>query len=274
MPFLDCSFHSEVLGMASSMYVIVPQEPLATAGKRRKTYPTLWLLHGLSDDHTIWMRRTSIERYVTPLKMAVVMPNIHRTFYTDMVEGGRYWTFLSEELPHVARGLFPLSSAREDNFVAGLSMGGYGAFKWALRRPECFAAAASLSGALDVASFPKLPALQNPAFQAEMRRIFGPFDRVPGSENDLLALSRRIVRRKGPIPALYQWCGTEDFLYEANRTFLANARRCGLPVTYEEGPGGHEWKYWDLHIQRVLEWLPLRGSKQAPRHPPLRSTVR
>ena len=258
MAFIDCSFSSEVLGLASSMYVIVPQTPMAEAGKRRRGYPTLWLLHGLSDDHTIWMRRTSIERYVTPLKMAVVMPKIHRSFYTDMVEGGRYWTFLSEELPRVARGLFPLSAAREDNFVAGLSMGGYGAFKWAMRRPECFAAAASLSGALDVSEFPRTRK-KNPAFLAEMRRIFGPLDRIAGSENDLLTLARRLARSKGPIPALYQWCGTEDYLYQANQTFLTTARRCGLPVTYEESPGAHEWKCWDRQIQRVLEWLPVRG---------------
>jgi S-formylglutathione hydrolase FrmB len=262
MAFLDCSFHSETLGMACSMYVILPQPPLSQAGRRpRRGWPTLWLLHGLSDDHTIWMRRTSIERYVTPLQLAVVMPNIHRSFYTDMAEGGRYWSFLTEELPGAARALFPLSPDRRDNFVAGLSMGGYGAFKWALRRPECFAAAASLSGALDVASFSKKTATRSPAFFAEMRRIFGPLDRIAGSENDLLALARRAARRKTALPALYQWCGTEDYLLDANRRFLALARRCRLPLTSEEGPGAHEWKCWDRQIQRVLEWLPLRNRR-------------
>lgn len=92
-------------------------------------HPTLYLLHGLSDDHTIWLRRTSIERYVASMGLAVVMPAVHRSFYTDMDKGYRYWTFISEELPALARSFFPLSDKREDNFAAGLSMGGYGAFK-------------------------------------------------------------------------------------------------------------------------------------------------
>src|SRR5690606_35149889 len=117
----------------------------------KKKHPVLYLLHGLSDDDTIWLRRTSIERYVAGLGLAVVMPNVHRSFYADMAYGGQYWTFLTEELPRVAGDFFPLSDAREDNYVAGLSMGGYGAFKWALSYPERFAAAGSLSGVLDLA---------------------------------------------------------------------------------------------------------------------------
>src|SRR4029079_1126758 len=97
-----------------------------------------------SDDDSIWLRRTSIERYVADLGIAVVMPQVHRSYYTDEAYGRPYWTFLSEELPRVASGFFRLSPRREDTFVAGLSMGGYGAFKWALRQPWRFAAAASL----------------------------------------------------------------------------------------------------------------------------------
>jgi len=151
MALVHCDFFSEALGLSTSMCVILPQ---ATGGGQigmasaaaAKQHPALWLLHGLSDDHTIWQRRTSIERYVAPLGLAVVMPAGGRSFYADMAHGLRYWTFLSEELPALARSFFPLSEAREDNFVAGLSMGGYGAFKWALRCPQQFAAAASLSG--------------------------------------------------------------------------------------------------------------------------------
>lgn len=99
-------------------------------------HPTLYLLHGLSDDDSIWLRRTSIERYVAQMGIAVVMPQVHRSFYTDMAAGGQYWTFISEELPALARSFFPLSAKREDNFVAGLSMGGYGALKLGLRKPE------------------------------------------------------------------------------------------------------------------------------------------
>ena len=159
MAFIQCGFFSEVLGLSTSMNVILPQSSAGQIGMEGKSFSekhhTLYLLHGLSDDHTIWMRRTSIERYAASLGIAVVMPAVHRSFYTDMANGYNYWTFVSEELPAIARSFFPLSDAREDNFVAGLSMGGYGAFKLALRCPDKFAAAASLSGALADA-FPML----------------------------------------------------------------------------------------------------------------------
>ena len=147
MALVHCDFYSDVLGLSVQMDAILPQETESQIGMvgvaARAEHPTLYLLHGLSDDHTIWQRRTSIERYVAPLGLAVMMPAVHRSFYTDMARGYRYWTFVSEELPRLARSFFHLSASRDDNFVAGLSMGGYGAFKLALRCPEKFAAAAS-----------------------------------------------------------------------------------------------------------------------------------
>jgi putative tributyrin esterase len=262
MALIHCDFYSETLRIATSMDVILPQPlgfELAAKGARRKTYATLWLLHGLSDDHTIWQRRTSIERYVAPLNLAVVMPNGYRGFYTDMAHGYPYWTYLSEELPRLARAFFPLSEARERNFVAGLSMGGYGAFKLAFKRPEMFAAAASLSGALDIAGIAARP--ENDVFRLrEAADIFGPLREIPGSDNDLFALAEKFSKAKGPKPALYQCCGTEDALYQHNVRFREHARSLGLDLTYEEGLGEHEWGFWDRWIQRVLEWLPLRKS--------------
>ncbi len=261
MALFHCNFHSEVLRLAVSMDVILPQPTKTQIGMTgvasRKLHPTLYLLHGLSDDHTIWQRRTSIERYVAPLGLAVVMPDVHRSFYADMVHGYKYWTFMSEELPALCRAFFPLSSAREDNFVAGLSMGGYGAFKWALRCPGQFAAAASLSGALHRSFLGEDVAKMDPAWRSEMENIFGDLTAYAGSENDLVALASIAAKSKASLPALYQWCGTEDRLIEGNRRFRKHLDSCGIPVTYEEGPGIHEWGAWDKQIQRVLEWLPL-----------------
>src|SRR5215213_8161991 len=147
----EVKFFSETLGILSLMYVLMPQRKLAEMqSKRAPKLRTLYLLHGHSDDHTAWQRYTSIERYAEGLNLAVVMPAVHLSFYKDMAYGLKYWQFISEEVPALVRDLFLLSSARKDNFVAGLSMGGYGAFKMALTHPERFAAAASLSGALDI----------------------------------------------------------------------------------------------------------------------------
>jgi S-formylglutathione hydrolase FrmB len=260
MALIHCNFFSDVLRISTSMDLILPQPPAIQppAGRaRRKPIPTLWLLHGLSDDHTIWQRRTSIERYVAPLNLAVVMPNGFRGFYTDMAHGYAYWTHLSEEVPRLARAFFPLSEARDENFVAGLSMGGYGAFKLALKRPEMFAAAASLSGALDIAGSAE-NAKSDVFRKQELTDIFGPLRAISGSDNDLFALAKKFAKLKGPKPALYQCCGTEDALYPRNLRFREHARSLGLDLTYEEGPGAHDWGFWDLWIQRVLDWLPLR----------------
>jgi len=183
------------------------------------------------------------------------MPSVHRSFYTDMVHGGAYWTFISEEVPTVARSLFHLSERREDNYVAGLSMGGYGAFKLALRCPERFAAAASMSGALDLR---EPPTERVDEWWRLMSNVFGAPEKVVGTHNDLFYLASELAGSGATRPRLYQCCGTEDFLYEDNIRFRDHARAIGLDVTYEEGPGEHEWGYWDQQIQRVLEWMELR----------------
>ncbi|MFA4945261.1 MAG: alpha/beta hydrolase family protein [Lentisphaeria bacterium] len=259
MAWMDCKFFSETLGLSCSMYVLLPQPTrgqiglAGAAGAGRQ--PVLFLLHGLSDDHTIWLRRTAIERYVAPLGLAVVMPAVDRSFYADMACGGRdYWSFVSEELPALCRGFFPLSARREDNFVAGLSMGGYGAFKLALRHPDRFAAAGSFSGALDMAATWERNDLQNPR---ELRNAFGTPEQFRGSHNDLFALAGRLAAAPGPKPQLYQCCGTEDFLHRDNLAFRDHARKLGLELAYEEEAGTHEWGYWDRKLRRFLHWLPL-----------------
>jgi len=260
MALIQCEFFSEVLGLSTSMMVILPQattKQIGLAGTvAASKHPTLYLLHGMSDDHTTWVRRTSVERYVAPLGLAVVMPAVHRSFYADMAQGYWYWTFMSQELPALARAFFPLSEVREENFVAGLSMGGYGAFKLAFSYPEHYAAAASLSGALDiVATFRNL---RDPDLRADRRLIFGELSTIEGGTHDLFALARQLAGSATAKPRLYQCCGTGDPLYESNVRAKGYFQSLGLDVTYEEGSGEHEWGYWDQQIQRVLAWLPLQ----------------
>jgi len=252
----EVNFLSEILTIRSTMYVLLPQRTLADAkSKRAPKYRTLYLLHGHSDDHTAWLRWSSIEKYVEGLNLAVVMPAVNLSFYTDMVYGGAYWQFISEEVPAVVRDMFSLSAKREDNFVAGLSMGGYGAFKLALTHPDRYAAAASLSGAVDIRELVKphnVPA--DKAWLAGMRNVFGDLSKVPGSKHDLFTLAKKAA--KAPVkPRLYQCCGTEDFLYAGNVRFRDAVRKLPLDLTYAEGPGEHVWAYWDKMIQNVLTWM-------------------
>lgn len=252
----EVNFFSETLGMLSSMYVLLPKRTLAEMkSKRAPKYRTLFLLHGHSDDHTAWQRFTSIERYAEDLNLVVVMPAVHLSFYNDMAHGLKYWQFISEEVPTLVRDMFALSARREDNFVAGLSMGGYGAFKMALTHSDRFAAAASLSGALDIRSVVDLDNRRNDkAWLAEMRTVFGDLSKVPGSKHDLITLAKKAA--KSPVkPRLYQCCGTEDALHPDNVYFRDIVLKIPLDLTYEEGPGKHNWAYWDAMIQRVLGWM-------------------
>ena len=251
MALLHVDFFSDVLGMCMQMDVILPEktrgqigmEGKKTAGKTK----TLYLLHGMSDDHTIWQRRTSIERYAAEKGIAVVMPTTHLGWYTDMHIGYDYFTFITEELPAICRNFFPMmSDKREDNFVAGLSMGGYGAMKCGLRANHVFSKCASLSGAVDIAS-------TRQRHNHNWKRITGGKS-IKGTENDLFHMLK--VNAEAPHkPRLYVSCGTADFLYGQHKKFIPALKKAGWDVTaYEEPDATHEWGFWDQEIRKFIEF--------------------
>ena len=250
MAFFRCEFYSKAINISTGMNVILPED--VSDGD----YPTLYLLHGYTDNYDAWMRWTSIERYVRDYKLAVVMPDVHKSFYNDFpgINGGyKYWTFVSEELIEISRRFFRLSHKREDTFVAGLSMGGFGAFKCALNRPDIYSAAASLSGALHITQ-----GLENRMENNEVRMFLGDLDKVKGSINDLFSAAEKTSKlSEKEKPRLYQYCGTEDFLYDGNIEFRDFIQDLGFDYTYEESPGDHQWKYWDKYIKKFIGMLDL-----------------
>lgn len=257
MAFLEMNFYSNALKANVAVNVILPENYKGsdTSGAPAGTYKTLYLLHGLSGNHTDWIRRTSIERYATQYGIAVVMPEVGRSWYTDTVYGANYFTFITQELPAVCRSYFKgMTDRREDNLIAGLSMGGYGAVKAALTYPELYCGCASLSGALDITRRGG-----RPYHLPEWQSIFGFNMKTPeeleGSKHDVFALAKQNRENGSLFPKVYLWCGTEDPLIEYNRRFHTLLGDLDIAHCYEESEGTHTWKYWDQHIQDALAYL-------------------
>ena len=250
MALINIKFASEVLGRQMEIQVIIPQKStvgeigIANNAKDEK-YKTLLLLHGLSDDFTIWARRTSIERYATERGIAVIMASAEKSFYTDMRYGDNFYTYISQEVLYRAREYLPLSEKREDTFIAGNSMGGYGAIKIALKNPDKFAAAAGLSSVADIEKF---MTVHRPALR---ECIFG--DKIAEDE-DLFSLAK--AHEQDPVkPRIYMAVGSQDFMYEENVRLKEHFERLNYDFTYREADGAHNWAFWDEYIQYVLSWM-------------------
>jgi S-formylglutathione hydrolase FrmB len=242
MALCDVHWSSTILAKKVGMYVILPETGTPP-------FATYYLLHGLSDDYTVWLRRTRIEWYVRDLPLMVVMPDGFRGFYTDNAEGPAYAKYVAEELIQFVERNFPARAERQARCIGGLSMGGYGALRLALAYPHLFASAISHSGALMHGSRNE-PRPDGPLSPAEFHRIFG---RSPaGLEHDLLALAQQVKHSETRLPRMLIDCGTEDFLLDDNRTLHREFDRLGVPHEYREFPGAHTWDYWDEHVREAL----------------------
>ncbi|MBQ6357121.1 MAG: esterase family protein [Solobacterium sp.] len=269
MAIIESKFFSRELYRSVSVNVILPlpdsgdeffesSTPLPGDGKK---YQVLYLLHGFSADHTDWARFSRIETYAQAKRLAVVMPSGDNSFYANMAHSGNYYNYLVDELPMVMEKLYPISNRREDKFIAGLSMGGYGSLKAALREPDCYAAAASLSGGMKIG--PELisgagrpSGVPTATFLAE---AYGPnFEYYDPEKENIFTILETQVNKGADLPKLFQCVGTEDFVYPQNIEFRDFALGLGVDLTYEEGPGVHNWDFWDPWIRRILDWLPLK----------------
>jgi len=266
MALLHVNFFSRALGVASAVEVILPEVDQGigvTASGEAALPKVLYLLHGYSDDQTIWQRRTSVERYAARHNLAIVMPAVNHSFYCNEVQGERYWDYVSDELPRIMHTFFRLSDKPEDTFVAGLSMGGYGAIRNGLKYAENFGCIAGLSAAL-VHDTWEHSDNSSPAFTFRRKyneAIFGPYEKVKGSDKDPKALVMKLIEEKKEIPNIYLCCGTEDGLISRSRDLRDFLIENNVPVTYEEGPGKHDWVFWDTYIKKILAWLPLNEAQ-------------
>lgn len=247
MALLEGNVFSKVLGMDTGLTVYLPQGSRnACSGDR----PVLYLLHGLSDNHSTWVRNSMAALYAEQVGMALVCPEVQRSFYMDMDAGAAYFTYIAEELPRMCRDLFHITDDPAKTYIAGNSMGGYGALKAALRYPKSFAAAGSFSGAVDVKA-----RFQAESFGLSLKERAGAVGDAVQAQDDLLMLTARAVNTGYRLPSLYLTCGLSDFLYEDNKRFRQQLDFLHIPYAYEEWAGEHNWSFWNTSIQRFLQFL-------------------
>lgn len=276
MSILTMNFESQYLKSNHAISIIMPNNPREISPKdfyaSNKKYKVLWLLHGTYGDHTDWLRRTNIELYACERDLMVVMPSALNSNYSNwdkcMMGFGMY-DYLTEELMPLIYNWFPASDKREDNFIAGLSMGGRGTVKFAVNHPEKFAAAAVLSAApVDFHGLTE-EYLHSEDFFAQ--RMNGMVENAGGleaflnsSENvwDIMA----DLADSGRLPRLLFACGTEDtMIYENLRLFRKHAEEIGLKAEYLTLEGyRHEWRFWDLAIQQALDFFGLELTDTSP----------
>ena len=243
MAFCELHYFSSALEKQTACNVIIPEMP-----DHAGPFPVFYLLHGLSDDYTIWQRRTSIGRYVQMLPLIVVMPDGGRGFYSDAHEGFQYESAIINDLIPFVDKTFHTLAERRGRCIGGLSMGGYGALKLALKHPDKFVSANGHSGAYGFAHGSWRQE------QAEFDRITGP--NPIGGPNDVFALAEKFApsTNRARMPALRFDCGTSDFLLDQNREFHEHLQKLNVPHEYAEFPGAHDWSYWDKHVQSALRF--------------------
>lgn len=252
MALLNCIYHSGVLGAKTGMNVVLP-EGVSDISR----VPVFTLLHGLDGNYLTWCANTRIQPLAEKYGVCVVMPEAKNSFYCKTAQGEDYYTHIADEVFEVSRRFFGLSAEPELNHIAGISMGGFGAMKIGLLNPERFATIGSLSSVMDVeGQLIKSQGLSDHEREV-LRNAFGENASIRGGENDIFYLSERLKGKK--MPAIYQFCATEDFLYEDNRRYLSFAKSLLLDITYEEAPGGHLWPVWAEQIWHYIPWAIRRA---------------
>lgn len=262
MAIFKIDFRSRSLNRNAPLTAIVPVErpniPGVDIPERTEPFKTIYLLHGFSGSQNDWLHSSRIEALAKMYGVAVVMPAGENSFYlNDEILAQYYEDLVCEEIVAFTREVFPLSEKREDTTIAGLSMGGYGALRNGFKHSDVFGSIFAFSSALITDRIPEMSP-ENPdpvAPTSYFHHRFGDPDKVIGSDVDPKALATKLVKSGDPLPKVYMSCGTEDFLLEHNRDLHQHMDSIGFEHTYVEGPGIHNWAFWDQHIEEAMKWL-------------------
>jgi putative tributyrin esterase len=262
MAFLQVNFFAETLKRQVCFNALVPVDNNEMSDSETEVKPmkSLYLLHGYSGNHMDWICGAKIQELSQKHNIAVFMPSGENNFYLDDTDmGALYGEFIGKELVEFTRRMFHLSHKREDTFIGGLSMGGYGAIRNGLKYSESFGRIIALSSALIIRNIAGIPVdFKDPiADYPYYRRVFGDLNELIGSDKDPEALIEGLMKTNAVIPKIYMACGTEDFLINENRDFHNFLVSHSVEHAYEEGSGVHDWTFWNEYIEKGLAWSSL-----------------
>ncbi len=254
MALFSGNIFSNALKLDTQINVIFPDIPYDVISPYQEA-KVLYLLHGLTDNATAWARLTQAEYFAKLYNFVLVMPEVQRSMYCDMEYGPAYFTYVADELPEICRGIFQIPQGRDNTFIAGLSMGGYGALKIGFSRPEKFAGIACFSAGMDVEMLMR-DFLGGQSMHGDYKDVYAVFgkDYQAKEMNDAYRLGRELASDPAR-PRLLQTCGTEDFLYEGNKRFREELEAAGYGHTYLEWPGGHVWPFWNKSLELAMRFF-------------------
>lgn len=270
MAVLEVNFVSSTLGRTVPMNVILPTDkmyfPWMKKREEGKPYKTLYLLHGIIGNYTDWLYGTRIQRWAEEHDLAVVMPSGDNAFYVDQPWNCNFYgEFIGKEIVEFTRKTFPLSHKKEDTYIGGLSMGGFGALRNGLKYSDTFGAIVSLSGAF-ILDETILEHVEDPKFPSDSdeykHSCFGP-DLEAALHSDLNPefLIEEMGKAGKEFPDIFMACGDHDPLLEKNKRVAALLDKYNVKHVFEVGPGSHEWDFWDTYLKKAIDWLPLEGKE-------------
>lgn len=265
MAYIQVNMVSECLMRTVNVNVILPVDGIQFPGlppKDNKPFKTLYLLHGIFGSQVDWINGTHLQRWAEDHNLAIVMPSGENMFYVDQEKAHNFYgEYIGRELVELTRKMFPLSHKREDTFIGGLSMGGYGALRNGLKYADTFGGIIGLSVANFVDGIEERTddVLMFHESRSFAEAVFGDLSKVKGSDKDIKFLAERLNKENAEKPKVYIACGTEDVLLDGNRDLRDHLKANGFDVTYFEGPGNHEWDFWNDQIRRVMDWLPVES---------------
>lgn len=252
-------FHSQSLMLHTNFSFVLPNDVEMGEVKDKRHYGrepvNLILLHGLTGTDTDWLYGGNAQWMAIQYNVNIFMPTTGNTFYLDKgYRGANHAEFIAGELPEYIQKTFGIKMTKENSMIGGLSMGGFGALHTALTFPERFSSCIALSSALVVDSM-KRGRYDDIMPEQMIIDIFGDYRELEGSDKDLRHLYLKLKEQGADIPKLYFACGTEDSLIKANRSFRDYLKEQEADFVFEEGPGKHDWVFWNEYLDRGLSTL-------------------